>query len=197
MTAGPPAILQAGYAAECGPRADDARRGVEPSMRPGQDARTEAFAGWARHQMPRAYRLAAAILRDEVAAQDAVQDAILRAWLAWPRLRDRDRLDAWLDRIIVNCCRDRLRQKARDSHFVRELRLDGRDSESDGRLDALREAMTRLSPDHRIAVTLRYFDDLSIEEMARRTGCREGTVKSRLHYALSALRAAYDATERR
>jgi RNA polymerase sigma-70 factor (ECF subfamily) len=191
------ALRQPEYPVGRGPRSDGTKREAGRDMTSGKDERTDAFADWARQKMPQAYRLAAAILRDEAAAQDAVQNAVLRAWLAWPRLRDRDRLDAWLDRIIVNCCRDRLRQKARDSHFVRELRLDGRDSESDGRLDALREAMTRLSPDHRIAVTLRYFDDLSVEEIARRTGCRQGTVKSRLHYALSALRAAYDATERR
>lgn len=197
MTTSEPSLEERDYSIERGRQSRRTSRGVERNMTSGQDERTDAFVGWARQKMPQAYRLAVAILRDEAAAQDAVQDAVLRAWLTWPRLRDRSRLDAWLDRIIVNCCRDRLRKKARDSHFVRELRLDGRDPASDQRLDALREAMTRLSPDHRIAVTLRYFDDLSIDEIARRTGCREGTVKSRLHYALSALRAAYDATERR
>jgi RNA polymerase sigma-70 factor (ECF subfamily) len=161
-----------------------------------QDERMKAFSGWARQRMPQAYRLAVAILHDETAAEDAVQDAVLRAWAAWPRLRERSRLDAWLDRIIVNCCRDRLRRQARTSHLIRELSLVGDGPDSD-RQYALRQAMTQLSPDHQIAVTLRYFDDLSIEEIAERTGCRQGTVKSRLHYALSALRAAYDATERK
>ena len=54
---------------------------------------------------------------------------------------------------------------------------------------ALRDALARLSPDHRTVVVLRYFADLSVEEIADRTGARTGTVKSRLHYALSALRA--------
>jgi RNA polymerase sigma factor (sigma-70 family) len=171
-------------------------RGAESEMTSGHDERAEAFAGWARQRLRDSYRLAVAILRDEAAAQDAVQDAVLRAWIAWPRLRDRSRLDPWLDRIIVNCCRDRLRREARDSQGMWALRPDGHDPQSDPRADALRQSMERLSPDHRIAVTLRYFDDLSIEEIARRTGCREGTIKSRLHYALLALRAAYDATER-
>lgn len=171
-------------------------RGAEREMTSGHGERADAFAGWARQRMPDSYRLAVAILRDEAAAQDAVQDAALRAWVAWPRLRDRNRLDPWLDRIIVNCCRDRLRKEARDSRAIRALRLDGHGPQSDPRVDALRQAIVRLSPDHRIAVTLRYFDDLSIEEIARRTGCREGTIKSRLHYALLALRAAYDAAER-
>jgi RNA polymerase sigma-70 factor, ECF subfamily len=171
-------------------------RGGEGQMASAHDERADAFAGWVRQTMPDSYRVAVAILRDEAAAQDVLQDAVLRAWVAWPRLRDRSRLDAWLERIIVNCCRDRLRKEARNSRAIRALRLDSHDPQLNPRIEALRQAMERLSPDHRIAVTLRYFDDLSIEEIARRTGSREGTIKSRLHHALRALRAAYDATER-
>jgi RNA polymerase sigma-70 factor (ECF subfamily) len=165
-------------------------------MTSGHDERADAFVDWVRQRMPDSYRVAVAILRDEAAAKDVVQDAVLRAWVAWPRLRDRSRLDPWLERIIVNCCRDRLRKEARNSRAIRALRLDGHDPQLNPRIEALRQAMERLSPDHRIAVALRYFDELSIEEIARRTGSREGTIKSRLHYALRALRAAYDATER-
>ena len=62
--------------------------------------------------------------------------------------------------------------------------------------DALRRALASLTPDHRIVVRLRYGADLSLAEIAARTGEREGTVKSRLHYALRRLRAAYEAAER-
>ena len=62
--------------------------------------------------------------------------------------------------------------------------------------DALRGALAGLSPDHRLIVVLRYYGDMSLEEIADRTGERLGTVKSRLHYGLSALRAAYDAASR-
>jgi RNA polymerase sigma-70 factor (ECF subfamily) len=62
--------------------------------------------------------------------------------------------------------------------------------------DVLHRALATLGPDHRIAVVLRYVDDLSPAEIAARTGDREGTVKSRLHYALRQLRAALDAAER-
>jgi RNA polymerase sigma-70 factor (ECF subfamily) len=165
-------------------------------MANGHDERLDAFAGWARQRMGESYRIAVAILRDEATAQDAVQDAVLRAWVAWPRLRDRSRLDPWLDRIIVNCCRDRLREQARRSRIIRALKVDGADPETDPRLDGLRDALAWLSPDQRVAVTLRYFHDLTVEEIARRTGTREGTVKSRLHYALDALRAAYGAADR-
>jgi DNA-directed RNA polymerase specialized sigma24 family protein len=61
---------------------------------------------------------------------------------------------------------------------------------------ALRDALARLSPDHRTVVVLRFFADLSVDEIADRTGERAGTVKSRLHYALSFLRAEFDAADR-
>jgi RNA polymerase sigma-70 factor (ECF subfamily) len=62
--------------------------------------------------------------------------------------------------------------------------------------DALRLSLVGLTPDQRTVVVLRYFSDLSLEEIAERTGERLGTVKSRLHYALEALHAAYDAADR-
>jgi RNA polymerase sigma-70 factor (ECF subfamily) len=62
--------------------------------------------------------------------------------------------------------------------------------------DALRGALAGLSPEQRVTVVLRYYGDLSLEEIAERTGERLGTVKSRLHYGLGALRAAYDAASR-
>lgn len=156
--------------------------------------RARAFSDWARRRLPRSYRVALAILRDEAGAQDAVHDAFLRAWEAWPKLRDPSLLDAWLDRIIVNGCRDRLRRKGRDSRYIRELRVVVDDRSP--RQEALLRAMSRLSPDHRIVVVLRFFEDLSVDDIARQVGQKPGTVKSRLHYALSALRAAYDAIER-
>jgi RNA polymerase sigma-70 factor (ECF subfamily) len=62
--------------------------------------------------------------------------------------------------------------------------------------EALAGALTALSPDHRLVIVLRFYADLSLEQIAERTGERLGTVKSRLHYALEALRAAYDAASR-
>lgn len=178
----------------------DANRGrsITATSADTREGGAEAFASWCQLRLRRSLRLAAAILRDESAAEDAVQDALLRAWVGWPRLRDRSQLDAWLDRIIVNSCRDSLRRANRASRSTRMLRFDDEVFEpSDRRIDELRQAITRLSPEHRVVVVLRYLDDLSVTEIAQRTGRREGTVKSRLHYALRALRAAYDAAERK
>lgn len=114
-------------------------------------------------------------------------------------LRDAERFDAWFDRILVNGCRDRLRRRGR----VRVLDLDAGPErptpDNTGGIaerEALRAALARLTPDQRTVVVLRYYGDMSLEEIAESTGERLGTVKSRLHYGIEALRAAYDAAAR-
>lgn len=159
--------------------------------------RRRAFERFTQSRLERAYRLAGVILRDSYEAEDAVHDAAIQARLHWPNLREQDRLDAWFDRILVNECRARLRRGK-----LRPLTIDAPDSIAPDALSAigdrevLHSALACLDADHRIVVVLRYVADLTPTEIAARTGDREGTVKSRLHYALSALRAAYDANER-
>jgi RNA polymerase sigma-70 factor (ECF subfamily) len=159
------------------------------------DERHSDFERLTQQRLARAYRLAGVLLRDEQEAQDAVHDATVRAWTRWKDLRDRDRFDAWFDRIVVNSCRDRLRRQA----SRRSARLHGSNEphgldhlERMTQREALRDALGALSMDHRIVVVLRFVEDLSVPEIAARTGSREGTVKSRLHYALRRLRAAFD-----
>jgi RNA polymerase sigma-70 factor (ECF subfamily) len=163
------------------------------------DERDVAFAGLADRHLARAYRLAAVLLGSELEAQDAVQDAAVTAWERFGGLRDARRFDAWFDRILVNGCRDRLRRRGR----VRLIDIDGAPepastdgSGSHAERDALRGALARLSAEQRVTVVLRYYADMSVEEIADRTGERIGTVKSRLHYGLQALRAAYEAASR-
>ena len=171
----------------------------EVRFRVADDERADAFARLADGHLARAYRLAAVLLGSDAEAQDAVQDAAATAWERFATLRDRSRFDAWFDRILVNGCRDRLRSRER----VRLIDIaeapersapDG--SGSMAERDALRGALARLPADQRVAVALRYYGDLTLEEIADRTGERLGTVKSRLHYGLEALRAAYDAAGR-
>lgn len=148
-------------------------------------------------QLAASYRLAVVLLRDRVEAEDAVQDALLRAWRGWSRLRDPARFEVWFQRILVNGCRDRLRQRKHWAHVAELPEPPGPDdlSRSDERA-ALREALDSLSADQRIVVVLRYFGDLTIEQIAACTNRRAGTVKSRLHFGLRALRAAHDASGR-
>ena len=146
-----------------------------------------------------AYRLARAILLDDAEAEDAVQDACLAAWRRRSSLRDSAAFTTWFDRILINACRDRLRSRQRRQ--VRAINLQAawqEPSESpangDDRLDA---ALDRLDLDHRLVVLLRYWLDLPLEAIAERLGIPTGTVKSRLHYAMAALRTGMEAGDGR
>jgi len=148
------------------------------------------------------YRLAAVLLGDRGEAEEATHEAMLRAQRSWPRLRDREAAAAWLDRIVVNECRDRLRRRRVASGLFRRepdapLGLEESATEpSIDERDALRRALAVLSAEQRIVVVLRYFLDLPLEAVADRAGIPLGTVKSRLHAALDYLRAAYQADAR-
>ena len=157
-----------------------------------------AFERFTQSRLERAYRLAGVILRDRSDAEDAVYDAAVRACIHWADLRDAERLDAWFDRIVVNECRARLRRRTVLVLTIADP-ADPPGPDPFGRVlegDVLHRALAGLGPDHRIAVVLRYVADLTPAEIATRTGEREGTVKSRLHYALRQLRAALAAAER-
>src|SRR5512141_2395362 len=158
---------------------------------PADADRATAFSRLVDGDLSRSYRLAAVLLGSEPEAQDAVQDAVVTAWERFEQLRDRERFDAWFGSILVNACRDRIRRRGR----VRFIALDGGgqaggmsidrpaiDPAPDlAERDALRQALGRLSPEHREVVAMRYLLDLPLEAIAERTGERLGTVKSRLH----------------
>jgi RNA polymerase sigma-70 factor (ECF subfamily) len=146
-----------------------------------------------------AYRLAGYILGDSAEAEDAVQEALTRGWQAWPSLRDRDRFEAWFDRILVNICRDRLRK--RRGVRVEELNEDlavciedpFRASLAKAEVDTLLQV---LNADQRVVVGLRFWKDLSLQQIADLLGVPLGTVQSRLHYALRAMREEAERTTR-
>jgi len=140
-----------------------------------------------------AYRLAVVILRDRAAAEDAVQDAMLHAWQARTSLRDPRSGETWFRRILVNSCRDRLRAGRR--HPVVDLTLVERPADDDlatssAQRDELARITRRMEPDDQLILALRYFQDLTVVEIALVLGIAEGTVKSRLHRALERVRAA-------
>ncbi len=151
----------------------------------------DVLAALSRREVDRAYRLAWAILGNEEEAQDATQDALTVAWQRRGSLRDPDKVDAWLSRILINTCRDQLRRRARNR--VRSIDLgplpfvaDG--SQSAASRDELGRALESLTPDQRIVVVLRFWADLTVDDIAERLRVPAGTVKSRLHNSLHALR---------
>jgi RNA polymerase sigma-70 factor (ECF subfamily) len=165
-------------------------------------ARADAFRRLVGATLDRAYGRAAVILADRFEAEDAVHDAAERAWRAWSSLRDTGQFEPWFDRILVNVCRDRLRRRRRVAEVEVDAEgqviVDRRAGEDVARApdrDAIVESLATLSADERIAIALRYEADLTIPAIARLTGAREGTVKSRLHTALRKLRAHMAAME--
>jgi RNA polymerase sigma-70 factor (ECF subfamily) len=170
-------------------------------MTPGEDALAtvssdagiddEAFGRRSDAYLGRALGLACYILGDADEAEDATQEAMMRAWKARRSLRKFESFDAWIDRILVNTCRERLRRK----HLRREVAepdegaADSRDAF--GALlarDSIGRALLSLNGDQRTVVVLRYWRDLSLEQIAERLDWPLGTVKSRLHYGLTAIR---------
>lgn len=167
-------------------RAEGVSRETEATRTP------DAFVTLATAQAQPAYRLAGLILRDAIEAQDATQEAFLRAWQAWPKLREAERFDPWFSQILVNVCRNRLRSRPP----VRWLPLED-DRGGPTVADPFRAAIARdevgrlvatLSRDHQIVVALRFWADWSLADIATKLGVPLGTVKSRLHNALGALR---------
>jgi len=159
-------------------------------------ARAVAFERLVEDRLDATYRLARLILRDAQEAEDATHDAFVRAWREHGRLRDPDRFDAWFGRIRVNACRDRLRRGSHRRHDDLDRAAsapapDDANRQVDER-DALERAFRTLNADQRIALVLRYYRDLSVEQVARTVGAPVGTVRSRLHYGLKEMRRALE-----
>lgn len=152
---------------------------------PAQDRR-ERFAQAARAYGGAMYRSARAVLDSDADAEDAVGEALLKAWQNWDRLRDPDAIRAWLLKITVNCAYTQRRKLGRVTAVEDMEPLAG--SAVDRPYEDLWEAVCSLSPDHRVAVTLFYYEDMTVEQIAKILGLPKGTVKSRLNRARKRLR---------
>jgi RNA polymerase sigma-70 factor (ECF subfamily) len=146
------------------------------------------------------YRIARLILRDFDSAEDAVQEALVRCWRDLPRLREPDRFDAWLNRILLHAVTDEARNHRRSVAGVTLVRIEPSQPDRTGELadrDELARVFGRLSIEHRTIVVLHHYLGLTVDEAATTIGIPVGTAKSRLHYATGAMRAALDADARR
>ncbi|MBA2631833.1 MAG: RNA polymerase sigma factor [Chloroflexi bacterium] len=154
----------------------------------------EAFASLAAPRIDQLFATATLILRDRGRAEDAVQEALVRAWRDLRSLRDPGRLDAWLRRLLVNACRDESRRGRRHESNIRLLPDHDRPTtDSSGALadrDAIDRGLARLSTDHRAVIVHHYFLGLSLPEIAGALDIPVGTAKSRLHHARRARREA-------
>jgi RNA polymerase sigma-70 factor (ECF subfamily) len=154
----------------------------------------EAFARLVDLHYPRCARIAVRILGNREDAEEAIQDAFLRAFKALGDYEDRERFSSWLTRILVNQCRTVLaRTKRRDALFA-ELdphRLDFivAAEPDEGAWTELEHVLSQLPAEQREAIVLKYADDLTYEEMSRITGAGESALKMRVQRAFARLRA--------
>jgi RNA polymerase sigma-70 factor, ECF subfamily len=145
--------------------------------------------------VPEAHRLASWVLRDPAGAEDAVQEALLRAWSKRSGIRfELGQPQRWFMRIVLNVCRDELRRRRRQPVAAAEPAIEPGLTASDH--EDLARAIGRLTEDEQIVLGLRFGRDLTIPQIALATAIPEGTAKSRLHHALAHLRAELDADRR-
>jgi RNA polymerase sigma-70 factor, ECF subfamily len=160
----------------------------------------DAFDELTRVAVGRLLVIARLILHDEPSAQDATQEALVAAWRNIRGLRDPERFDAWLHRLLVNAChREARRTNAHGALEVHIPRLDAAEPDETSRLldrDQLDRGFERLDVDHRAVIVLYYYVGLRPEEAAETLGLPVGTVRSRLHRAMQQMRAALEADAR-
>jgi RNA polymerase sigma-70 factor (ECF subfamily) len=156
----------------------------------------EAFGALVRASAARLDGAARLILRDPDLARDAVQEALIRAWRDLPTLRDRDRFDAWLHRLLVNAAIDEARRRRRR---VVEIDLDSVASPSTADTtsrqadsDALDRVLQLLPPEHRALIVQHYYLGVPLPEAARILGISHDAAKQRLHRAIVALRQKFE-----
>jgi RNA polymerase sigma-70 factor (ECF subfamily) len=142
----------------------------------------------------RLFAIAYRILRDREAAEDATQDAVVRCWRDLRGLREPERFEAWLHRLLVNACRDLARRNRRRPQDALDSSAEpAANGDEFGRLadhDELERAFVRLPADQRIALVLIHYVGYSGPEVAEILNVPTGTVYSRLHYGARAMREA-------
>ena len=167
---------------------DQAKRGDE-----------EAFDALARLVGDRCMAIAVRILRDSHLAEDAVQSSLVVAWRELRTLRDTDRFEPWLHRILTNECYAEARRRTRWTANITVLPVEphhGGDILTINDRDQLERAFRRLTLEQRAVLVFHRYVGLSLPEIADRLGVPLGTVKSRVHHATAALRASIEADDR-
>jgi len=160
----------------------------------------DAFEALTATAFDRLYTVARRILRDADRADDAVQECLVRAWRDVRALRDPDRWEAWLFRLLINCCRDEGRRQRRRGPEIRVIPMDRAapgDAANDlADRDQLERGFRRLNIDQRTVLVMHHYLGMRPSEIAENLGIPAGTVHSRLHYATTALRAVLEADAR-
>lgn len=147
----------------------------------------------------RLYAIAYRIVRDADGARDALQDALVLAWRDIPTLREPDRFNAWIQRLLTNVCIAQVSRERKSSARIGQLHDDPSGSDGIAAVhdrDQIDRGFRRLKPDERALLVLRHYAGYEPTEIAALLGIPAGTVRSRLHHAHQAMRAALDAEAR-
>jgi RNA polymerase sigma-70 factor (ECF subfamily) len=158
-----------------------------------------AFGQLAAAEVDRLNAVARLILRDPDLAQDAVQEALVRCWRQLPKLREADRFEGWLYRILVRAAADEVGRRRRFQATVQTVAVEPSVADEAHQIadrDLLDRAFARLSVDHRAVVVLHHYLGMPLPAVAQALGIPPGTAKSRHHYAMEALRASLEADAR-
>ena len=160
----------------------------------------EAYVDLIRPRTDRLFAIAHRILRDIDRAEDALQDALVIAWRDLRGLRDPDRFDAWLRRLLVNVCISQATRERRRTANLRVLPVDGPAGPDDllsiAERDLLERGFRRLPPEQRAILVMHHYLGYAPSEIAETLGIPAGTARSRLHHAHRAMRAALEADAR-
>ncbi|MBU5347566.1 sigma-70 family RNA polymerase sigma factor [Paenibacillus sp. FSL W7-1279] len=148
----------------------------------------EAFYALVTEHRRRLYGIAYSYLHNESDALEVLQETVCRAWVKCRKLKHPEAFVPWLIRILINCCMDEQKRKKRMVP-VEEVRSQETAAEmvSDSKLD-LERALSRMKPKYRHVLILKYYQDMTISDIANILDVPEGTVKTRLHQGLKLLR---------
>ena len=159
-----------------------------------------AFIDLVRARLDRLFAIARRILHDVDRAEDALQDALVIAWRDLPDLRDPDRFDFWLQRVLTNMCIEHARRDRRRYAKLEVINLEDHIARDElaGVVDrdVVDRAFRRLKPEERAVLVLRHYLGYEPAVIADVLGVSGGTIRSRLHHAHRAMRAAIEADAR-
>ena len=161
----------------------------------------DAFGDLAAASIGQLYNMAQLMLADADLASDAVQETLIAAWRDLRSLRDPDAFKPWLDRVLARCVYRAAGRERRQVALRQIVPIDEQRAPDLARAlaarDEIHQAFRRLSVEHRAALVVHHYLELSDDEAARMLDIPPGTYKSRLHRATAAMRAELDADTRR
>ncbi|MUG23053.1 sigma-70 family RNA polymerase sigma factor [Paenibacillus macerans] len=148
----------------------------------------EAFFNFVSRHKRKLYGVAYSYMHNEADALDMLQEAAYRGWSKCHTLKDPGAMLPWLIRIVIHCCIEELRRQKRRKKIILERSVTYTpEMISVAKLD-MEKALSRLKPKYRNAIILRYYNDMTVPEIAQILGKAEGTIKTWLHQGLKQLR---------